>query len=226
MTFRKETYAAAAEAISVSVNSLSKLSDLSTPLKDISSVYLEKAPLLAKVNLVAGEDTIRALAAFGVEFAGAFLRLSQQRMVLSILEGQISAKTSLLGGFEKTRDAMIELMRHHNIEGVQDQRKFAAIQENYEFESGRIATTLKEIQQMVAELYAKQIPFARECFSETARVNQLIVPLLVEARMELDLSISKERYAQILNDAQSKHDENMREFIHNLAALDAGAPTL
>jgi len=98
MTFRKETYAAAAEAISVSMNVLSKFSDLSFSLKEISTVYLEKSPVLAKVNLVAGEDTIHALANFQTEFAGAFFRLTQQRIVLSVLQEQIAVKASLLRG--------------------------------------------------------------------------------------------------------------------------------
>jgi len=48
MTFRKDTYAVAAEAISVSVNTLSKFSDLSFSLKEISATYIEKSPILAK----------------------------------------------------------------------------------------------------------------------------------------------------------------------------------
>jgi len=86
MTFRKDTYAAAAEAIAASMSVLSKLSELSFSLKEVSATYLDTSPILAKVNLVAGEDTIRALANFGTEFARAFLRLAQQRMVLSILQ--------------------------------------------------------------------------------------------------------------------------------------------
>ena len=75
------------------MNALSKLSDLSFSLKEVSATYLEKSPSLAKVNLVAGEDTIRALANFGTEFAAAFFRLTQQRMVLNILQEQIAGKS-------------------------------------------------------------------------------------------------------------------------------------
>ena len=225
MTFRKETYAAAAEAISVSISALAKFSDLSFSLKEISATYLDKSPALAKVNLVAGEDTLRALASFGTEFAGAFLRLAQQRMILSVLQEQITGKAGLLRGFEKTRDAMIELMRHHNIDGVQDSRRFEAIQTNYEFEAGRIATTNQELRQMIAELSATHIPFAKECFVEAARVNRLTIPLLVAARMELDLSVSKEQYAEILHQALSKHGGQLDDFMENIAAANAVAPT-
>ncbi|MHB1939160.1 MAG: hypothetical protein ACYCOR_21725, partial [Acidobacteriaceae bacterium] len=225
MTFRKDTYSAAAEAIAVSMSALSKLSELSFSLKEVSATYLEKSPVLAKVNLVAGEDTIRALANFGAAFAGAFFRLTQQRMVLSILQEQIAVKVALVRGFEKTRDAMIELLRHHNIEGTHDVRRFEAIQKNFEFEADHIATTNHEIQQMTNELSAKHIPFAKQCFVETNNVNELLIPLLVAARMELELSISKEKYAEILHQAHSNLEVHFDEFIQNIAAVNAVTPT-
>jgi hypothetical protein len=226
MTFRKDTYAAAAEAIAASMSVLSKLSELSFSLKEVSATYLDTSPILAKVNLVAGEDTIRALANFGTEFARAFLRLAQQRMVLSILQEQIAVKVALVNDFEKTRDAMIELMRHHNIEGTQDVRRFEAIQKNFEFEAGRIATTHQEILQMTAELYAKHGPFAKQCFVESNNISRLLVPLLVAARMELELSFSKEKYAEILHQTYSNLEGNLDEFLQNIAvAVNAVAPT-
>lgn len=225
MTFRKDTYAAAAEAIAVSMGALSKFSDLSFSLKEVSATYLEKSPILTKVNLVAGEDTIRALANFGAEFAGAFFRLTQLRMLLSILQEQIAVRVALVKGFEKTRDAMIELLRHHNIEGAQDVRKFEATQRNFEFEAGRIATTNQEIQQMTAELFAKHVPFARQCFVETKNLNRLLIPLLVAARMELELSISKEKYAEILHQTYLNLEVHLDEFIQNIAAVNGVTPT-
>jgi hypothetical protein len=207
------------------MSALSKFSDLGFSLKEVSATYLEKSAALAKVNLVAGEDTIRALANFGTEFAGAFLRLTQQRMVLSFLQEQIAAKAASLRGFEKTRDAMIELMRHHNIDGVQDPRRFDAIQKIYEFEADRIATANQELQRMIAELSSKQIPFARECFAESARVNTLITPMLVAARRELEIPISEERYAEILHQTRSKQEGQLDEFIRDIAAVNIAEPT-
>ena len=224
MTFRKDTYAAAAEAIAVSMGALSKFSELSFSPKEISETYLEQMPALARVNLVAGEDTIRALVNFGGGFTGAFSRLTQQRMVLSNLQEQIAGKVALVKGYEKTRDAMVELMRHHNIEGTQNARRFEEIQKNFEFEAGRIATTNQEIQQMKAELSARLFPFVKQCFVENTNVNQLLIPLLVEARKELEISISKEKYAEILHLAYSNQEGHLDEFIQNIAAVDAVAP--
>ena len=225
MTFRKDTYAAAAEAIAISMGALSKFSELGFSLKEVSETYLEQSPALAKVNLVAGEDTIRALANFGGGFAHAFSRLAQQRMVLSNLQEQIAVKVALVKGFERTRDAMIELMRHNNIEGTQDARRFEAIQKNFEFEAGRIAATNQEIQQMNAELSAKLFPFLKQCFVENINVNRLLIPLLVAARVELELSISEEEYTEILHQAYSNLEGHLDEFIQNIAPVNAVAPT-
>jgi len=225
MAFRKDTYAAAAEAIAVSMSALLKLSDLSFSLKEIAVANLETSPVLAKVNLVAGENTIRALANFGAEFEGAYFRLTQQRLVLSILQEQIAGKVALVKGFEKTRDAMIELMRHHNIEGTQDIRRFETIQENFEFEAVRIESTNQEIQQMAAKLSAKHSPFAKQCVVESNNVKRLLIPLLVAARMELELSISKEKYAEILHQSISNLEGHLDEFIQNIGVVNAVAPT-
>ena len=154
-----------------------------------------------------------------------FFRLAQQRMALSILQEQIAAKVALVKGFERTRDAMIDIMRHHNIEGTQDARRFEAIQKNFEFEASRIATTYDEIQRLTAELSARHIPFAKQCFVETTNLNQLLIPVLVAARMELELSISKERYAEILHQTRSNLDEHLDEFIKNISTVNAAAPT-
>lgn len=221
MMFRKDTYSAAAEAISVSMSALSRFSELSFSLKEILAMYLEKSPALAKVNLVAGEDTIRALANFETEFASSFFRLMQQRMVLSVLQEQIAIKAASVSGFEKTQDAMIELMRHHNIDGVQDPRRFEAIQKNFEFEGERIAKTNQEIQQMTAELLAKLGLFAKQCYAETISVNRQLIPLLAAARMELELPISKEKYAEILHQTQPKLEGHLDELIQNVTALNA-----
>lgn len=221
MTFRKDTYAAGAEAIAASINALPKLCDLSISLQQISAIYHENSPALAKVNLVAGEDTILALAEFGRGLAGAFTRLSQQRMIFDILQKQMSLKAQALQEFEKTRDAMLELMRHHNIEGNHDHRRFEAIQEIYQFEAGRIATITQEMQQLVAELQAKHGPFAKECLAESIRVNRLLIPCLVAARTELELSISKEKYTEILNETYAHLEKQMNGFIENVAAVTA-----
>jgi hypothetical protein len=171
MAFRKEVFASAAEAVSRAVVTLSKFSDLSVPQKDLSAAILESSPALAKVNLVANEDTVRALTVVMGEITGAFLHLSYQRLALEGLQDNIKIKNDLMRGFATTRDAMLELMRHHNIEGLKDDRRFEAIQKQFDFESGRVNATIQEIGGLETERRLKHVAFVKECLAENFRIT-------------------------------------------------------
>jgi hypothetical protein len=145
-------------------------------------------------------------------------------MVLDILQKQIAERAALVKGFEKTRDAMIELMRHHNIEGIQDDRRFQMLQDNFDFEAGRIAATYQEIKQIDAELVAKHTFFAIECIAESKRVNQTLIPLLVAARAELELPLSKSNYAELISQMYPTLEGEMGEFIQKVSELQERRP--
>ena len=216
MAFRKEVFASAAEAVSRAVVTLSKFSDLSVPQKDLSAAILESSPALAKVNLVANEDTVRALTVVMGEITGAFLHLSYQRLALEGLQDNIKIKNDLMRGFATTRDAMLELMRHHNIEGLKDDRRFEAIQKQFDFESGRVNATIQEIGGLETERRLKHVAFVKECLAENFRISSLFPPVLIAARKELELPVSLDSYAEILNEARRKAETHANEYLQKI----------
>jgi hypothetical protein len=216
MAFRKEVFASAAEAVSRAVVTLSKFSDLSVPQKDLSAALLESSPALAKVNLVANEDTVRALTVVMGEITGAFLHLSYQRLALEGLQDNIKIKNDLMRGFATTRDAMLELMRHHNIEGLKDDRRFEAIQKQFDFESGRVNATIQEIGGLETERRLKHVAFVKECLAENFRISSLFPPVLIAARKELELPVSLDSYAEILNEARRKAETQANEYLQQI----------
>ena len=224
MSFRKEVFVSAAEALVRAVNNLSKFSDLSVPQKDLSAAISESLPILAKVNLVASEDTVRALAALMGEMSGAFLHLSHQRLALEALQENMKIKTDQMGGFAKTRDAMLELMRHQNIEGLKDDRRFQTVEENFRFESERVNATIQEIQGLDNERRLKHVAFAKDCLIQNARVSNLFPPLLIAARKELELSVSLDRYTEILNDARRKAEAHANEYLEQISSFNQTTP--
>lgn len=224
MSFRKEVFVSAAEAVVRAVSTLSKFPDLSVPQKDLSAAILESSPVLAKVNLVASEDTVRALVALMGEMNGAVLHLSHQRLALEALQEKIKNKADQIGGFAKTRDAMLELMRHQNIEGLKDDRRFQTVEEIFRFESERVNTTIQEIQGLDYERRLKHVAFAKECLIQNARVSNLFPPLLIAARKELELSVSLDTYAEILNDARRKAEAQANEYLEQISSLSQAAP--
>jgi hypothetical protein len=220
MSFRKEVFVSAAEAVVRAVNALSRFSDLSVPQKELSAAILESSPVLAKVNLVANEDTLRALAALMVEMTGAFLHLSHQRLALEVLQEKTKIKTDQMGGFAKTRDAMLELMRHQNIEGLKDDRRFQTVEGNFHFESERVNATIQEIQGLDNERRLKHVAFAKDCLIQNARVSNLFPPLLIAARKELELSESLDRYSEILNDVRRKAEAQANEYLEQISSFN------
>jgi hypothetical protein len=224
MSFRKEIFVSAAEAVVRAVNTLSKFSDLSVPQKDLSAAILEGFPVLAKVNLVANEETVRALAALMGEMNGAFLRLSHKRLALEVLQGKIEINTDQMRRFAKTRDAMLELMQHQNIEGLKDDRRFQTVEENFHFESERVDAAIQEIQGLDNERRLKHVAFAKDCLIENARVSNLFPPLLIAARKELELSISLDRYAEILNDARRRAEAQTNEYLEQISSPSQATP--
>lgn len=224
MSFRKEVFVSAAEAVVRAVNSLSKFSNLSVPQTDLSAVFLESTPVLAKVNLVANEDTVRALAELTGELTGAFLHLSHQRLALEVLQGRIKIETDQMGGFAKTRDAMLELMRHQNIEGLKDDRRFQTVKDNFHFESERVNATIREIQDLDNERRLKHIAFVRECLIQNARVSSLLPPLLIAARKELELSVNLDRYAEIFNEVRRKAEAQANEYLERISSFNQTTP--
>jgi hypothetical protein len=150
------------------------------------------------------------------EMTGALLHLSYQRLALESLQDNIKIRTDLMRGFTTTRDAMLELMRHHNIEGLKDDRRFEAIQKNFHFESGRVDTTIQEIGGLETERRLKHIAFVKECLIQNFRVSSLFPPILIAARKELELSVSLNRYAEILNEARRKAETQANEYLQQI----------
>jgi hypothetical protein len=224
MSFRKEVFVSAAEAVARAVITLSKFSDLSVPQKDLIAAILDGSPVLAKVNLVANEDTVRALVALMSEVNGAFLRLSHKRLALEVLDGKIKINTDQMAGFAKTRDAMLELLRHQNIEGLKDDRRFQTVEKNFHFESERVNATIQEIQGLDNERRLKHVAFAKDCLNENARVSNLFPPLLIAARKELELSVSLDRYAEILNDARRRAEAQATEYLEQISFPSQATP--
>ena len=82
LTLRKEIYLAAAEAISSGIQMIGSIANLNVSYDKLMESFSEKAPAIAKVNVIANEDTIKALTAFMEELTSGLLRLSHQRIKL------------------------------------------------------------------------------------------------------------------------------------------------
>lgn len=218
MSLRKDIYLAATEAISAGLISIGRFSDLELSHDRLTNEYQSKSSSISKVHLVAKEATVKILLHFSGELAATLLRLSAKRGPLLGKMNQIATLRGLVDIFTKEQSRTLELMKQHNLEGSTDQRKFNALQTNFDFETRRIEENSKKMNDLAATLYSEQLQFMEECVEETMRLWRLSVPVVASARKELDLPIDESEYGKLVEEAIYQQRESIKEFRKQIQA--------
>ncbi|MFA5913708.1 MAG: hypothetical protein WC830_09150 [Burkholderiales bacterium] len=221
MALRKEVYLAAAEAIAAGLNAIGRFANLDISNDQITSAYIEKAPAISKIHVIARTETVKALSNFTGPLGSLFLalfakryQLQQDKNAIAIIDGQIAE-------FGKERDRILEMIKQHNIEGIVDARRWQVLQANFEFEQKRIHESIARRDELAKALYPKHLEFMRECATHTGRLGQLLIPVLSAVRTELELPLDEAAYRQVADGAFENQQAAIDEFIKNVAASAA-----
>lgn len=113
---------------------------------------------------------------------------------------------------------MVSLTKELNLAGVRDERQWAIIQDNFEFESKRAEELMKEQAQLQAEVSPAQLLLVQECVGDVAVLNRLLTPVLSSARKELELPFDENAYTQVLELSHRKQVEYFERFLQEAAA--------
>lgn len=216
MELRKEVYLAAAEAISAGLNAVGRFANLDLPNDQVTNDYTERSPAIAKVHVIAKTETVEALVRFTNALGVLFLKQFSRRIELMIEKNSITILDNQIVDFGKERDRFLEMIKQHNIEGVVDGRRWNVLQENFEFEQKRIRDGTASRAKLLEALQPKQFAFARECVSNAAELGQLLIPILVAIRAELELEFDEEAYRQMISVSIVKQQEAFDGFVHRL----------
>lgn len=221
MSLRKEVFLAAAEAIAAGTNAIGRFANLDLPNDQITNDYMEKAPAIPKVHVIAKTKTVQAIANFTGELGAVFLKLFARRYELMAEKNQIHIFDNQIAEFGKERDRILEMIKQHNIEGIVDDRRWEILQNNFEFEQNRSNEALARRSELGKSLYPKQLEFMRECVTETAKLGKLLVPLLSAVREELELPFDEESYRQVMEDGMSKQELAIDGFVRKFMPVAA-----
>lgn len=224
LSLRKDVYLAAAEAISAGLTAIGQLPDLEVPHNQLTAALLEKSPSIAKVHVIAKEETAKAVATLLGELSSAYLGLFAKRAPLIAQKSQIAFLKEQMGDFARERNRMLELTKQFNLDGAEDRHRWDVITGNFEFEQRRITEASTEHDTLVADLYAKQLGYMKECVGETIRLSRLLVPVLVAIRTELEMPINVAAYTQVIEGSVRKQEARMDEFLHEVQCLAAAQP--
>lgn len=215
LSLRKDIYLAATEAVAAGLSATARFADLSIPHDKLIERYIEKSSAIAKVHVIAREDTIKALANLISELGATYLRLIVKRYPLIAQRQRLELILGQVNSFGKERDRMLELIKQFNIDGTNDKRRWEVIQNAFDFEQNRIAKALEEHKAISEDLRVKQLQYLRECFSENTKLNHLMVPALVAIRGELELPVDETTYRQVMEENLRKQEESLVDFLQN-----------
>lgn len=225
MSLRKDIYLAAAEAVSAGLIAVGRFANFEVPHEKLTEGYLDKAPSIAKVHIIAKEETVRAVVNFSGELSATFLRLATRRFTLVAQKQQIEFLKSQVDGFNKEQARTLELMKQHNLDGLNDPRKWNTLQQNFDFEQHRIDQTLKERSALAAMLYPNQLKYIEDCMEETIRLGRLLTPVIFSVRKELELPLNEVEYRKVTEEAVAKQLESLKEFMQQLRSAIATQAT-
>lgn len=217
LSLRKEIYLAAAEAISAGLVVIGRIGNLNIAYDKLMESFEEKSPSIAKVNVIAADDTIRAFTAFMEELTGAILRISHQRIKLGAIQQRISLIQKQIDKASDERDRMIGLMKEFNLAGSTDKQRWAVIEQNSDFERRRIDELSEEKGKLEFQLFPAQMELAQECQSEIGVLTELLPPLLKCVRTELQLPFDEISFAQVIQASQRKQSELINQFIDDVS---------
>ncbi len=219
LSLRKEIYLAAAEAVSAGLAAVGRFANLDIPHDQLAEEYLKKSPSIAKVHVIATEETARAVAALTGELSIAYLRLSAKRFPLIAHKQHLAFLAEQMVAFARERDRMLELMKQYNLQGQVDQRLWDVIKNSFEFEQERITDVAKNHSELAAALYAKQLEYAQGCMAEVIRLSRLQLPALAAVRRELELPIDEDAYSKVMEDGLKKQEASVRDFLAEVQSL-------
>jgi len=102
LSLLKDVYLAAVEAIATGINTIRYFPDMSIPYDKLMVEYGKKAPAIAKVYLIGGEETVKAIVHLISELSATYLQLHAKRIPL------VGQKNETADFRAKLHDYMIE----------------------------------------------------------------------------------------------------------------------
>lgn len=103
------------------MTSITRFIDLKITNSEIMKPFDEKSAAVAKVHVVAREESAKAIANFTTELSAAILRLSVRRLPLLDMQHKIQVAESAVEDFTDERTKSFEAIKQFHLEGKDDE---------------------------------------------------------------------------------------------------------
>lgn len=217
-TLKKEVYMEAVEAITLSQNMLASLSNLNIKDDQLTSAFSANAGKIAKVQLVGGQDTVKAVTQFMGEVASNFLDLILDRSLLLQRQGQIESLQSVRNQHQGEVERYVQVMKALNLEGVVNQGTWEYIDQSFKFECEQRDKLDHEIEELWKVQNQEHLGFMRRVMDTFYEVSEKLPDAVLAVRGELDLEIDEEHYRDIFRENIKKGRKILNDFFARVEA--------
>lgn len=217
-TLKKEVYMEAVEAITLSQNMLTSLSNLNIKDDQLTSAFSSNAGKIAKVQLVGGQDTVKAVTQFMGEVASNFLDLILDRSLLLQRQAQIESLQSVRNQHQSEVERYVQVMKALNLEGIVNQGTWEYVDQSFKFECEQRDKLDREIEELLSVQHQEHLSFMRRVMNTFYEVSEKLPDAVLAVRSELDLEIDEEYYRDIFRENIEKGRGILDEFFNKVEA--------
>ncbi len=198
-TIKKEVYLIAAEAVNRSHYMISSFPNLNVSNEEITKNMVEDSGVIAKIQIVGTQETVRATNEFMAAIEISTLDLMLERSKLLERKGAIDEGERLKLKAEEEIDRYIELMKNLSLQVNRNQETWDVIEGQIEFEQKQIVQHTTKVAELWEIQGPEHIAFTRKCMDYFFDISVLLPPMILAVRNELEMDISSKEYLDVFN---------------------------
>jgi hypothetical protein len=218
MDLRREVFLKAVEAIATNNLSIMSLGDLNISDAEISKQYSSSSAALSKLNLIASNETIKAISKLSTIMSKNFLRLSGKRFPLMQRQQDINIQSKFYDKSSPSRDQMLGLIKEYNLQGKNDESLWKTITKGYEFANKQCLDYIEELKKLTQQNTQEQIQLTLDCLQAAKEVSEYLPPAIREVRNEMDIPFDENAYKELTEEAWEVTENAANEYIEKVKA--------
>lgn len=219
---KKEVYLEAVEALTRTQNVIGNLSNLNADEQKITAGMVADSGLIAKVQIVGSEKTVKAVMTIMAAIGTAIMELMLERGILVHRKNTIELLEGLRSKAHSEIDRYISIMKNLNLEGNQDKRLWDTINNNMHYETQRRDKLSQEISDLWKVQNKEHLEFTQKAMNRFFEITGLLPDAVLAVREELNLPISNDEYLDIFTKNIEQGTKVFGNFMKKVASQQVG----
>lgn len=208
---RRDVYLGVAQSVSEGITAISRLTDLTISYVDALRKYKDNSSQIAKIHIVAREETALAFLEFMRNFSQATMRVSIARKPVQAIKDQMSLHLERMHRHNGNRDQALELIKQMSLNGVRDDDKFRRLSDAFEYEQSQATKAALQHDDFLEQLKPAHLKLFQTALEEQRALFKTLMPALKNIRDELGMPIDTARYSAALARADGFDEPTLRE---------------